>query len=115
MKQFLLSILVAFVFLLNGSTISFAQTSLGAGDIAIIRMNEDSPSDAFSFVTLVPISSGTIIYFTWESWGNSLWNGNFKSHLKYTAPAGGLSAGSVVHIDENVYGITFSVSAGKVS
>lgn len=115
MKQFLLSFFVALVLLVSGQATSFAQTTLSAGDIAIIRMNEDSPSDAFSFVTLVPISSGTIIYFTGESWGNSLWNGNFKSHLKYTAPAGGLIAGSVVHIDENVYGITFTVSAGTVS
>lgn len=88
---------------------SLGQTTLSPGDIAIIRMNEDTPSDGFSFVTLVPISVGTIIYFSEEGWyGNPSWNGNTESHLKYTATSS-LSAGSVVHIDEtsaDVFSVT---------
>ena len=88
-----------------------AQTTLSVGDIAIVRMNEDSPSDGFSFVTLVPISAGTIIYFAEEGWlGAPSWNVNSESHLKYTAPAGGLSAGNVVHVDETTTADVFSIT-----
>lgn len=89
-----------------------AQTTLSAGDIAIVRMNEDSPSDGFSFLTLVQISAGTIIYFTEEGWGNSAWCGTAESHLKYTAPGGGLTAGTVVHIDETTTADVFSITGG---
>lgn len=109
MKQLLYLVLP--IILLLGSRITGIAQTLAVGDIAIVRMNEDSPSDGFSFVTFVPISSGTILYFTEEGWfGSPSWNGNSESHLKYTAPTGGLSAGNVVHIDENVDGTTFTIS-----
>jgi hypothetical protein len=92
MKKFLLYLMLPVLLLLSGTITSRAQT-LSAGDIAIIRMNEDSPSDGFSFVALVPISAGTTIYFTEEGWGNSAWSGTTESHLKYTTTSS-LSAGN---------------------
>ncbi|MEA4983088.1 MAG: T9SS type A sorting domain-containing protein [Paludibacter sp.] len=109
MKTIITSLMLALLF---GCTIaSMAQTTLSVGDVAIVRMNEDSPSDGFSFVTLVPISSGTVIYFAEEGWGNSSWNTNSESHLKYTS-TGALGAGTVVHIDETTTADVLSVTGG---
>lgn len=44
-----------------------AQTTLSAGDIAFTGFHSDSP-DAFSFVTLTNIASGTVIRFTDNGW-----------------------------------------------
>ncbi len=110
MKYRVLLLIISIAFLFSGSISTKAQTTLVAGDIAIVRMNEDSPSDGFSFVTLVAIDAGTVIYFSEEGWyGSPSWNVNSEAHLKYTA-TGALSAGSVVHIDENVDGTTFTIS-----
>lgn len=99
------------VLLLGVNLKGMAETTLSAGDIAIIRMNEDSPSDGFSFVTLVEITSGTIIYFTEEGWAGSSWNGNTESHLKYTATTT-LNPGTVIHIDETSTADVFSIIGG---
>ncbi|MDB4649860.1 fibronectin type III domain-containing protein [Crocinitomicaceae bacterium] len=45
----------------------YSQTTLNAGDIAIIGYNFDNP-DEFSFVCLTSISSSTVIYFTDNGW-----------------------------------------------
>lgn len=109
MKKALFLFIATIIIALSGTQFAIAQTTLSAGDIAIVRMNEDSPSDGFSFVILVPISSGTVIYFTEEGWGNSAWCGNTESHLQYTATSN-LPAGSVVHIDETTTADVFSVT-----
>lgn len=41
-----------------------AQTTLSAGDIAIIGYNYDASPQEMTIVTLVPISSGTVIRIT---------------------------------------------------
>ena len=45
------------------SNLTNAQTTLAAGDLAIIGFNGDNP-DQFAFVLLVDIESGTEITFT---------------------------------------------------
>ncbi len=116
MKKFLLYLMIPVFLLLSGKITSQAQTTLAAGDIAIIRMNEDLPSDGFSFVTLVPISAGTNIYFTEQGWLLGTWVTSVESHLLYTATSS-LSAGSVVHIDETATADVFTVSGagGSIS
>ena len=63
-------------FILAISVGIFAQTSLTAGDIAIVGFNSDDP-DEFAFVCLVPLDAGTIIRFTDAGWlnGGGFWNG----------------------------------------
>ena len=45
-----------------------SQTSLSAGDIAIVGYNADGPIDNFSFILLANVSSGTSIIFTDLGW-----------------------------------------------
>lgn len=54
-----------------------AQVNLGAGDIAIIGWDDSptTPADLFTFVTLVDLPAGTIIYFTDNGWQTA---GNFR-------------------------------------
>jgi hypothetical protein len=84
-----------------------AQTDLSPGDIAIIGFNSstwDNPScasnnDNFSFVPLVDIDAGTIVYFT--DCGVKA-NGCLRDSegvFKYTAPAGGVYKGTITSID----------------
>jgi hypothetical protein len=89
-----------------------AQTVLSIGDIAIVRENEDNAAEGFSFVTLVPIAASTVIYFTDEGWAGTAWYGNSEGHFKYTAPAGGLTAGSVIHIGDNGTNPPITLGAG---
>jgi hypothetical protein len=83
--------------LLISSSVSFGQTTLAAGDIAIISLQGDDPDD-FAFVTFVNIDATTGIYFTDCGADAS----GFRSPActegayKYTVPTGGLSKGDIV-------------------
>ena len=103
----ILAIVFIVTLLLTGQEAK-AQT-LAKGDIAFVRVNE-STIDGFSFVALVTIPAGTQIYFTDNSWGNTGWT-NAEAHFLYTAPAGGLNPGTVVHCDETSAD-TFTVTGG---
>ena len=59
MKNFLLTTLILFTIIFN----SFSQTTLSAGDIAIVGFHSDNP-DNFAFLLLVDIEAGTEITFT---------------------------------------------------
>ncbi|MCR9172211.1 MAG: HYR domain-containing protein [bacterium] len=89
---------------------SFAQ--LIAGDIAFIGYNTDG-TDNFAFITLADIPSGEVIYFTEEGWDLSLnnWAGTTEGHVTYTAPAGGLTCGTIIHINETTPDV-FTVTGG---
>jgi len=111
MKQTLLLIL------LFASYFAFSQ-SLSKGDIAFIGYNTDSgpgPSSdhSFTFITLNDIPANEIIYFTEEGWNDDTnnWAGTSEGHIKYTAPSGGLSCGTIVHITESGSD-TFTISGG---
>lgn len=78
--------------------------ALNAGDIAIIRVNTDNP-DAFAFVVLEEIPANEVIYFTdraWQEIGDKFRLG--EGTLTYTAPATGLSVGTVVSIQKKTGG-----------
>ncbi|MGB1308544.1 MAG: T9SS type A sorting domain-containing protein, partial [Oceanihabitans sp.] len=74
-----------------------AQTTLAVGDIAIIQNQADTPDD-FAFITFVDIDAGTGIYFT-DCGTDTV---GFRTPVctegavKYTVPAGGLSAGDII-------------------
>lgn len=82
------------------STLMFplCANALQAGDIAQIGIYTDAP-DKTAFVALVDIPAGTSINFTDNGWKSS---GSFRTGENvetWTAPSGGLSAGSVVNLD----------------
>ncbi|MBK1988118.1 ExeM/NucH family extracellular endonuclease [Sphaerospermopsis aphanizomenoides BCCUSP55] len=79
-----------------------AATTLTPGDIAIIGYTTNGSPDSFSFVNLVPISAGTIIYFTDNGWtgtgfrGSSATDGDGNENLiKFTANSD-IAAGTVI-------------------
>lgn len=87
----------------------YAQDNLSPGDIAFVEYNADG-TDNFKFVTLVDISASTVISFTDNGW---LASGSFRATegiISWTAPAGGVTAGTVINIDT-----TPSASVGSVS
>jgi hypothetical protein len=75
--------------------ITFSQTILQPGDIAIVGYNFKDP-DEFSFITFADLAPGTIIYFTDCGWTSS---NNFRvgeGIVTYTVPAEGKTNGSVI-------------------
>ncbi len=93
----LLTTMLTTALLVTTAATGWGQTTLAAGDIAIIRMNNDAP-DAFSFVTLVDIQAGTEIRFT-DSGVKA--DGTFRGGegaVKYTAPTA-ISAGTIISCD----------------
>ena len=75
-----------------------AQTTLSAGDIVFTAINTDN-NDRFAFVALVDISEGTDIVFTDEGWTGSDFRGINEDTGIWTAPAGGITAGTVIEIE----------------
>lgn len=91
MKKFGLLILIS-IFI---SSLGFSQTTLSAGDIAIVGFTFDNPDD-FAFVTFVNLEAGTVIRFTDDGW---LAAGGFRQGeggVQYTAP-NNIIAGTVIH------------------
>jgi hypothetical protein len=80
------------------SALSLTTAAQQPGDIAIIGLYSDAP-DKIAFVALADIPGGTSINFTDEGWKAS---GGFLSGenvLTWTAPTGGVAAGTVVSLD----------------
>ena len=81
-----------------------AQTTLSAGDIVIVAINGDTDATygrGFSFMPLLNLEAGTEIYFTdygWSDVAGAFINSTAVSDVfvKYTAPAGGVTAGTVI-------------------
>ena len=72
--------------------------AISTGDIAIILANMDNP-DALAFVALADIPAGEEILFTDSGWYSA---GGFRGNeggIKWTAPTGGISAGTIVYRD----------------
>lgn len=99
MKRFMLITLLSLVPLLG-----MGQTTLVAGDIIIVAINGDTDATygrGFSFMPLVNLEAGTEIFFTDYGWSDV--NGCFINStavsdvfIKYTAPSGGVTAGTVL-------------------
>ncbi len=89
-----------------------AVSVLSPGDIFIISANSDvvwnggANSNGFEFVSKVDLDPGTQIYFTDKAWNASLvtpfWRAGGEGALRYTVPAGGITAGTVVRYDDTV-------------
>ena len=92
-----------------------ALNTLNPGDISIITVNSDNfyvsgsttaGSNGFDFVSRVDLDPGTVIYFADKGWDGSLatpfWRAGGEGALRYTVPAGGISAGAVVHYDDTL-------------
>lgn len=77
------------------------QTVLQAGDLAFTRIGMDTP-DAFSFVFLVPVVSGTVFYITDEGVvnGGSTFGFPAESTYRFTATSS-IAAGEEAHISTN--------------
>ncbi len=96
---------------------SKAQT-LNAGDIAIIGYRTDAP-DGFTFITLTDVPAGEVVHFTDRGWNTvaSAWIANAEDIVIWTAPAGGVSCGTIINIAEtaaDAFTITPSTGAGTV-
>lgn len=115
MRHLLLAIFsILFATLLSFTDLS-AQTTLTAGQVAIIRLNTDAP-DEFSFVLLTAISSGTEIRFTDEGWqGNAgQFQGSNESHVTWTASSS-LAAGTVITITETSTNNVLTATSGSAT
>ena len=82
-----------------------ASAALVAGDIALVGFQASgSPSDSFSFATLVNVDAGTVLYFTDNGFTTGAGfrgvsatdNDGNEGLVKYTVGANGLAAGQVV-------------------
>ena len=120
MRKFFTILMLTSALIFGSKTTSNAQTTLNAGDIAFIGLYMDGLStagDGFTFILLKSVDAGTVIYFTDEGWdaSNTTWYGNSNdAHFTWTAPAGGSSIGTIVHI-ENTTATTYSTTSGTVS
>ncbi|MEH2068768.1 MAG: Ig-like domain-containing protein [Nostoc sp.] len=79
-----------------------ASTILTHGDIAIAGYINNGSPDSFSFVNLVPIGSGTVIYFTDNGWtgsgfrGSSATDGDGNENLIRFTANNDIPAGTVI-------------------
>lgn len=97
-KIAIVKLVLAFTFLITllllGATPVPAQTTLIAGDIAIIGLNCDDP-DQFAFVLLRDVEAGTQIRFTDNGWRNTNQFRTGEGFLLWTAGAA-YGAGTVI-------------------
>lgn len=72
MKKIYFLLVLSFAFLLPQIKVN-AQTTLAAGDIAIVGYNSsDATNDDFAFILLTPISASTVIHFTDFGWASGV-------------------------------------------
>ncbi len=114
MKNYLHSFFILGIFLF--CSFSSKSQTLIKGDIAFIGYNTDSQSganDDFTFIALANIPAGEIIYFSEEGWNSTTsgWAGTSEAHLTWTSPAGGISLGTIIHINETGSS-TFTITGG---
>lgn len=88
----------------DSSAWSFTTTSLTAGAIAFTGFNADGTSD-LAFVALTDIRGGESIVFTDKEWNGSPVGvgGAFQgvgTEMVWTAPAGGINAGTIVTLSD---------------
>lgn len=71
--------------------------ALNRGDIAFVQYNADG-TDNFAFVALADIPAGEIILFTDNGWLNTNAFRTTEGTITWTAPASGVTAGTVITI-----------------
>ncbi len=91
------------------------NTTLNPGDIAFVQYNADD-TDNFKFVALVDIPASEEIKFTDNGWlGNNPGFRTSEGIVTWTAPAGGISAGTVVEINDTPSASVGTVSGGSLN
>ncbi len=80
------------------SPLPAAPTTLNAGDIGFSGYTSTSAGDDFSFVLLKNIGAGTVINFTNNGWLSTNVFRVGEETVTWTAPAGGLYAGTEISI-----------------
>ena len=116
------TIKLIFISLFLWTSSSLAQ--LAAGDIAFIGMNTDA-TEGYSFITLTDIPGSEVIFFSDRGIINS---GSYiltvEGTYKFTAPAGGISCGTIVSFNETspdtytvsgVAGATMTLESGSAN
>lgn len=101
---------ITFIFCINSAS---GQTILAPGDVAIVGFNSTGgPStDNFGFILLTDVEAGTVIYFTDSGVLANNCLRNTEGILKWTAPVGGCTAGTMVQLYTNAVIIPPSVGA----
>lgn len=84
------------------ATVLITATALSAqalvvGDIAFTGYNADG-DDGYAFVVLTNIAGGTEIRFTDDEWNGTGWADGNEAEWVWTAPVGGILAGSVISV-----------------
>jgi predicted extracellular nuclease len=93
-----------------------AATTLSVGDIAIVGYITNGSPDSFSFVNLVPIGSGTVIYFTDNGWtgtqfrGSSATDGDGNENLIRFTAISDIPAGTVIRSTDTSANYTWAKS-----
>jgi hypothetical protein len=94
-------------------------TNLTRGDLAFVEYFAEtnaSPEQgkSFAFVLLADVAGGVVVNFADQGWreDTGAWQVNGEGHIAWTAPVGGLSAGTVVSITN---GAPPAASAGSVT
>lgn len=87
-----------------------AHAAVVLGDIAIVRINATDP-DSFSFVALSNIAAGDTINFTDNGWFAAGGFRNNEGAVTYTAPAGGVSAGTIINWQGESTGVWSALSS----
>ncbi len=84
----------------------FGQTSLSPGQVAIVGFNTSgsASTDNFGFILLTDVEQGTIIYFTDSGVKSNGCLRNTEGVIKWVAPLGGSTAGTMVqmHTDASI-------------
>ena len=88
---------IACILLIFSATIGMSQSTLNAGDLAIVHYNSDNP-DEVSFLCLSPVDSGTKVFLTDNGWLSSLAFRSGEGVFTWVA-AQDYSCGDVVHLD----------------
>jgi hypothetical protein len=91
----------------------FISLASSAYSIAIVAYNAETVVDSFSFVVLGDIAAGQVIKFTDKGWLSTNAFRAGEGVITWTAPDGGVIAGTVVSIQATVAGV--SASRGQVT
>ena len=87
-------------------------TALVAGDIAIIGYSADQSGDPFAWVPLVAIPGNAEVFSTDAGWTATDTFRAGEGAIKFTAPAAGLSAGTIMQIGSSSSVISGQLPAG---
>ncbi|MFD2567235.1 hypothetical protein [Pseudotenacibaculum haliotis] len=83
------------LFALIGACKVFSQTTLSAGDIAILQYNADGATETIKFIALTSMENGTSINFTDNGWRS---NNTFRSNegIDTWTATGNISCGDII-------------------